>query len=270
MAGDPVDHCLSLLELLAESGTGLALDEIAARLAVPRAAAHHMLGTLALRGYARQDPATEAYTASLRLALLGFRFLDTHRLPDAAQGVLDQLARETGEQCRLAVVDDAALIWVARAQGRSTERTSLRYDPPMDQPASPYASAAGLAWLATLPEAEALRIAKAAGFPPPSLRPGRALDLLRLRLAETRRRGFMEMEHEGDEQGTVAFACAIRPNRTLPAVGAISLAGPAHRFTPDRRRELATPLATAARTLTALWPLRQRQRRGGDGQILAG
>src|SRR5579875_2337425 len=100
-----VDRCLALIETLAQEAEGLSLGDIAARLDMPKSATHRMLATLAAHGYVTQDPATQAYLLSLRLAVLAFRYLDARRLPDVAQTVLDRLARDTAEYCRLAVVE---------------------------------------------------------------------------------------------------------------------------------------------------------------------
>ena len=255
-----IDRCLSLLEELAGAPDGVPLGDLAERLAAPKSAVHRMLATLGARGYVVQDQATQAYMLSLRLAVLGFRYLDAHRLPDAAQTVLDRLATETREYCRLALVEGEGLVWIARAQGAIQ---GLRYDPDMSHDVVLHATATGKAWLATLPEGEALRIVCARGFDTPpgfGKRVVRDVDALRVQLAETRRRGHAVAIEEG-EPGTAALAVVFRAwdAADAPVVGTVSVAGPLMRFDPKGRARMVDPLLKAARDLSALWPLRQRQ-----------
>jgi IclR family transcriptional regulator, acetate operon repressor len=265
MSTTAVDRCLSIVEALVDESAGVSLVDLAARLEMPNSAIHRTLATLAARGYVRQDPATQAYALTLRLSTLGFRLLGARHLPDAGQLALQRLAEETGEYCRLAVVDGGGLTWIARAQG-STQ--GLRYEPPMGREVVLHATATGKAWLATLPEDEALRLVVARGFPVPRhVDPNmfgkgvvRSIDELRAHLRETRRRGYALAIEEG-EAGTVAMAAAFRASEhpQAPVAGTVSVAGPLIRMGPARREKMAPLLAAAAGDLAALWPLRQHQ-----------
>jgi DNA-binding IclR family transcriptional regulator len=191
MSTTAVERCLNVMEALVDESAGVSLVDLAARLDMPNSAIHRTLAILASRGYVRQDPATQAYALTLRLSTLGFRLLGARHLPDAGQQVLQRLAEETGEYCRLAVVEGNALAWIARAQG-STQ--GLRYEPPMGGEVVLHTTATGKAWLATLPEDEALRLVVARGFPlPRGTGPGtfgkavvRTIDELRAHLKDTR------------------------------------------------------------------------------------
>jgi hypothetical protein len=161
MSATAVERCLSVVEALVDESAGVSLVDLAARLDMPNSAIHRTLAILASRGYVRQDPATQAYALTLRLSTLGFRLLGARHLPDAGQQVLQRLAEQTGEYCRLAVVEGDGLTWISRAQG-STQ--GLRYEPPMGGEVVLHTTATGKAWLATLPEDEALRLVVAAGM----------------------------------------------------------------------------------------------------------
>jgi IclR family acetate operon transcriptional repressor len=255
-----VDRCLGLIELLADEPEGLVLGAIAERVGLPKSATHRILATLVARGWAIQDPVSQGYGLSLRFATLAFRNLDARRLPDVAQPILDDLARATGEYCRLAVVEGERLTWVARAQGATA---GLRYEPDMGQEVVLHATATGKAWLATLPVEEALRIVCARGFEttlPLGPRRLRSVEELRRHLAETRRRGYAVAVEEG-EPGIVAVALAFRANEDpdAPVAGTLSVAGPLVRLGPERRIEIAAALRYAAGRMSALWPLRSRQ-----------
>lgn len=249
------------METLASRPDGASLGSLAELVEVPKSAAHRLLQTLAARGYVTQDPQTQDYQLSLRFAALGFRFLDLRRLPDLAQGALDRLARDSGEYCRIAVIEGDGLVWIARAQGATQ---GLRYEPAMGRDVVLHATATGKAWLATMPEEEALAIVYRRGFStPPGFGP-RVLsnvDELRRHLLKTRQRGYALAVEEG-EAGIVAIATTFRAFDApdAPVAGTLSIAGPLVRLDKARTATLAPRLHAAAHELTELWPLRRRQR----------
>ena len=152
-------------------------------------------------------------------------------------------------------------MWVARAQGATV---GLRYDPDMGQELVLHATANGKAWLATLPENDALRIVCTRGFDtvrPLGPRAIKDVDELRRHLIETRSRGYATAIEEA-EAGTAVVAVPFFGNATdtAPAAGTISVAGPLARIRPERFEELSRELHDAAKEVTALWPLRNRQR----------
>lgn len=255
-----VERAFKLLEALAGEADGADLTVLAERLDLPVSATHRLLASLAERGFVAQDPQSGAYGLTLKLSQLAFRNLDLRGLPDAGQIVLDALARATREYCRLAVVEDEDLTWIARAQGATA---GLRYEPPMGMGIVLHATATGKAWLASLPEQEALRIVCARGFDSEGRTGPNALgdvDALRRHLADTRSRGYALAVEEG-EIGTVAIATTFRagPDSGAPVAGTLSVAGPLPRMHEARRSEIAAALATAARDMAAIWPLRRRQ-----------
>lgn len=253
-----VERALKLVEALAGEPDGVDLSLLAERLELPFSATHRLLATLAERGFVAQDPHSGAYGLTLKLSQLAFRDLDSRGLPDAGQIVLDGLAAATREYCRLAVVEGSELVWIARSQGATA---GLRYEPPMGAGPVLHATATGKAWLASLPEAEALRIVFAHGFDgrvgPNALKD---VDALRTHLDETRRRGFAEAVEEG-EIGIVAMATTFRagPDPAAPVAGTLSVAGPLPRLQAERRPAVAEALRRAAVEMAEMWPLRRRQ-----------
>lgn len=264
-----VERALKMLETLSGEPEGVDLGVLAERLDLPASATHRLLSTLAERGFVAQDAGSGAYALTLKLALLAFRNLDLRHLPDAGQIVLDGLARATGEYCRLAVVEDENLVWIARAQGATA---GLRYEPPMGAEIVLHATATGKAWLASMPEDEALRIVCARGFQGrtgPNAVDG--VDPLRRHLDETRRRGFALAVEEG-EIGAVALATTFRaaPDENAPVAGTLSVAGPTARMQPERHAAIAEALHKAAAEMAGIWPLRRRQNPGQQTPTLNG
>lgn len=266
-----VDRSLALLEALAQHPEGASLGALAGALGLGKSALHRLLQTLAARGYVHQDAISQEYALSLKLALLGFRYLDQHRLPDVAQARLDRLASVTGEYCRIALVDGDALTWVAWAQGATV---GLRYEPPMGREVVLHATATGKAWLATLSDDAALALVYRhgglrvpAGFGP---RVVKSVSTLRQELAATRRRGYAIAVDEG-EPGTTALATPFHAFAAegAPVAGTVSIAGPTGRLGAQRLRKLAPLLLEASREITEVWPVRTRQHAAGPGRAVA-
>ena len=256
-------RALGILELLVDQPQGLGLSELGSQLGMPKSIAHRLLALLTECGFVRQDAVTERYGLTLKLALLGARYLAGTGLGDVSQPILERLAAATGELARLTVVEGEGLAWVGKAQGA---RHGLRYDPDAGTHVVLHATATGKAWLATLPEAEALRIVQATGFATPAhFGPNviRDRERFRLELARTRAQGFGLAIEEG-EPGTAAVAVVVRASAeaTARVVGTLSVAGPVGRFTPERRAHFVEALRAAAQELSALWPVRGEHRPG--------
>lgn len=259
MAHVPAERCLAILELLAEGARALPLGEIADRLSLPKSGAHRLLATLVGLGWVEQHPDTGFYGLTMRLAVLGQQFYVATGIPDICQPLLDELAKECREFARLAVVDGYSLVWVAHAQGASS---GLVYQPSLTSNTVPlYATASGKAWLATLSTDDAVQnVIKSGGFKrADDYGPNviRSMEGLLRELKTTARRGFGLAVNEA-EFGVTAVAAAIRPDRSAPAFGTVSVAGPSARMTEERVLDLAPMVLRSAHELSELWPLRTR------------
>jgi IclR family transcriptional regulator, acetate operon repressor len=264
MKQSATERTIDILELLVGHPAGLQLAQISERLGIPRSIGHRLLGLLVERGFVHQDSASRQYALTLKISLLGARHLAAIGLGDVSQPILDRLAAATGELVRLAVVEGDGMVWVAKAQGA---RHGLRYDPDAGMHVVLHTTATGRAWLATLPEAEALRIVEATGFATPAhFGPNALRDASSLvdELQRTRARGYGLAVEEG-ELGTAALAVVVRAaaGPGAPVVGTLSAAGPVSRFTPERRRLIVDQLGAAAAELSALWPMRSPLAGGG-------
>jgi len=248
-----ITRCFDIVELLADARE-LPLGEISETLDLPKSGAHRLLTQLAQDGWVEQNAATGFYRLTLRLAILGQRFLLATRIPDICQPVLDRVARESRELVRMAVVDGDGLTWLSYAQGA---QAGLMYHPNAIAAVPLHATANGKAWLATLSNEEAVKKVLRAGFG----RPGdfgpkavRTVEGLIHELAETRSRGWGLAVEEG-EPGVAAVAVAIRLQGDA-VVGTVSIAGPLLRMGEDRLPEMVELIQGAAADLATLWPLR--------------
>jgi len=256
-----LSHCLDLFEAMSDASRDHRLTDLAARLKNPKSSVQRLLDHLADEGWVDQDHATGRYRLTLRLALLGQRYMQTAGIAGATQGILDRVARDAGELVRLTVVDQAQLVWIGAAQGAPA---GLLYQPSMGGRIVSFATANGKAWLATLSDEEACAIAigdglgrrPANGGPPANVGPKAiaTIDALRAELTTVRARGYAIADEEA-EPGVAAIAVAIRDPESGIALGTTSVAGPIVRLPPERRPALAASLAGAAHELARIWPL---------------
>ena len=244
------DRALSILELLVRCPRGLPMSEVADQLEIPKTATHRLLNELRAIGYLRLTDGG-SYALTVKLAALGLSYMANNGISDAIQPLLEELAQETGELVRLAIIEDTRLIWVAKAQGA---QTGLRYDPDTGAEAYLPASANGLAWMAAVSEERALELIasqgmqRAATMGPGAPRPLRkVLELLRL----TRRQGYGEV-HDSYEPGPSAFAIVLRHHLDETPIGTVSVAGPSVRITPQRIKQLAPIVEEYAKRLAEL------------------
>lgn len=254
MAGSQLARALGALELLAESTQGLALQVLADRLGMPKSGAHRLLAELSQLRYVVQDGETLRYLLTTRLMSLGFKQLGASGIIEMAQPLLNTLATVSGELVRMAVVDQGRLPFIAKAQGAAT---GLRYDPDMGGEAALYCSATGFAWLATLPENEAVEHVVRQGFTLPDQRGERVPKTIGAVLAhveETRLRGYAWVS-ESWAPGMTSMAAVVRDAQTGLVFGIISIAGPTVRMGESVVHQLAPALLKAAEELATFSPL---------------
>lgn len=238
-----LEKSLAILEYLAAHPDGAPLARIATDLNQLRSGCHRTLHELIRFGYVRQLPQRGEYALSTKLASLGLSFLSRSGVVDIAQPVIDRLAEATEELVRLAIVDGERLTLVAKAQGA---KSGLKYDPDMGIDLRLSCSAAGHAWLMTLPEDTAIAYVTRQGMGDPILygpnAPTTIKSLLTM-LKEGRRRGYSIIQDVYAPGMSSMAAPVCRPGEQT--TGVIIVAGPSSRLTQKRMSEFG-PLLTAA------------------------
>jgi len=250
-----VARAMRVLEAFAGHPEGLALSALGARLGYGKASLSKILGTLEQEGFVRQDPPGGRFQLTWRLLALAFGHAERVGVAALCLPVLQALADETDELAQLAVVEGDEVRFVAKAEGRGQQ---IRMLPLVGTAAPLHATAAGKAWLASLPDDVAVARACRDGLRrfTPSTITTRARLLRELR--EVRRCGHALVDEElvaGGRAVAVAITCGGR------VVGAVALSGPTFRLSADGLRGLAPRVGRAAGELAASWPL---QVRAGD------
>ena len=238
-----------MLERLASAPQGLTVTEIALAMRVNKAIAFRVLAGLNGKGYVHQDPLSLRYRLTLQIAALAFTLIDGLGLEEICQPFLDQLAAETKELVQLAVVDGNDMIFVARAEGDQ----GVKVTPLIGRRVALHASAGGKVWLASLPEQEAIRLARAQGLTRLTARTLTTTDQLREEWARVRRQGYSTVIREyWDDVSSVG--APVRVGRNQQVVAAVSVAGPTMRFGDDRLSSLAPRVIEIADAIGRVWP----------------
>jgi IclR family transcriptional regulator, acetate operon repressor len=258
-----VERCFLIVELLADEARSMRLGAIAERLDLGKSVVHRMLTVLCDIGWVEQDPDSGVYGLTLRLAVLGQRFLSGTHLPDVCQPILEELAGATRELARMAVVQSDSLTWIAQAQGA---KKGLIYQPEAAAKVRLSITANGKAWLSTLSNSDAVRLAVKDGFGQPGggANAIKTIEGLIAELEATRLRGWA-ISNEEAEAGVVAIAAPILLENK-ETVGTVSVAGPTSRLIVSRHEAIAADVIAASRRLGELWPLRRAQEQLESGK----
>jgi DNA-binding IclR family transcriptional regulator len=244
-----LEKSLAILEYLAAYPDGAPLVQIATDLNQLRSGCHRTLHELIRFGYVRQLPQRGDYALSTKLASLGLSFLSRSGVVDIAQPVINRLADATEELVRLAIVDGERLTLVAKAQGA---KSGLKYDPDMGIDLRLSCSAAGHAWLMTLPEDTAIGYVTRQGMGDPGHYGPNAptsIKALLVMLEAHRRRGYSVIQDVYAPGMSSMAAPVCRAGE--PTTGVIVIAGPSSRLTLQRMEAFGPLLIAAVEELAA-------------------
>jgi DNA-binding IclR family transcriptional regulator len=252
MAGEAtisaVSRALQAIELLAASPRGLTVSVLSQRLGIELSIASRILSTLAGDGYVRRD-AFGQHVLTYRLVATASRFVEELGFVDLCIPLLQELADRTGELVQLALREGDDLWYVAKAEGKQRIRmlSAIGREVPF------HASAIGKAWLGTLGEDEALRLASARGlkaFTPHTIT---SLTQLQKELRRVRAQGYGVVVEEYIEGGS-GVGAVIQAERA-GVVGAVSIGAPTFRVTRDNLAEFGAEVVQLARRLASIWPM---------------
>jgi IclR family transcriptional regulator, acetate operon repressor len=251
--GLSIVRALTVLELIADADEGISLSATARSLAVNKQIAARILSALVESGYVYRDVSTDKYYLSYKLSNLGLRKLMQTRILDPASSVIRDLASETGELVRLAVVESERITWVLAAVGK--QRT-LHIDPNYSLEIPLHSTATGKAWLSTMPFEQALALMLREGIKSITKHTVTSMEDIRREIDLARARGW-SLSYEETELGVGAVASPILVKELSgdqKCVGTISVAAPTTRMQRGDFEALAPHLVTATRRLAEMWP----------------
>lgn len=111
-----VERTLAILELLAGTGRGLALAELARQMSLPKSSAHCLLLTLERGGYVYRKERTGRYVLGLKLFGLANMALSGLKMREQATPFLRALVQRTHLTAHMAILEQGEIILVERIE----------------------------------------------------------------------------------------------------------------------------------------------------------
>ncbi|RNL59228.1 IclR family transcriptional regulator [Arthrobacter oryzae] len=246
-----VDRALQILEILARDGDAGA-SEIAEEMGVHKSTVSRLVGSLVGGELVRQNSERGKYQLGFGVLRLASSIPGRLSVVREASDILERLAAEYKETVNLAVLRSNYAVNVDQAMGPSSLAT---YDwvgslTPL------HATSSGKVLLAALPVDERDQLLKKVGLPARTPRTVTNRAELEKQLLEVSRQGYAVV-HEELEIGLTAVAVPIY-NHLGNVIAAMSISGPAFRFTPEDDPGLIKGLCEAGLTISARMGFRRR------------
>jgi DNA-binding IclR family transcriptional regulator len=238
-----LERAFSILEAIAGSDQPLSLAELSRFTGLHTSTAFHLIKTLILLGYVRQED-TKRYRIGPRLFMQAAGASNEIGLVNLATPHLKRLADETGETAHLAVRADNGIAVIAKVEARSTVRTSERLG--IVRPA--HCTAIGKVLLADLPEDELENYLRTETFK--AFTPKTIIDRASIR-EEIRRVAASGIAYD-DAEFSEELRCVAAPvrNYTRQTVASLGISGPVWRVTLHEMRRFGTRVAAVAAELS--------------------
>jgi IclR family transcriptional regulator, KDG regulon repressor len=235
-----VVHALDVLEQFHGSNNELGVSELSRRLKLHKNNVFRLLVTLASRNYVEQNRQTENYRLGLKNLQLGQTVINQLGLHRQARPVLEELMKKCNETCYVAVLKGVHIINIDAVEADQPVRIVPRVG--IMLPA--HCTAAGKVLLAAVSDDDQLKRLTRADFAQHGPQTLTRRPALVKQLVKVEKEGFA-IEDEELDAGVRGVAVPVR-DYTGCVIGAISITGPAMRFSDARMLDELVPLARSA------------------------
>jgi IclR family transcriptional regulator, KDG regulon repressor len=224
-----IDKALNLLEFLSKNRNEIGIAEISEKMNMGLSTVHRILNTLKYRGYILQNQKTAKYRLGMKLFELGCEVRGTKNLIKTIRPYLRKLSKITNETANLAILEDKEVIYLDTIESSETLRTEIIQG--SRTPA--HCTALGKTLLAFLDDYDFEQLYGSNGniisITPQSIS---SLEDLKKELKKVKEQGYALDR----EESMIGINCIGVPifNKDREAIAAISITGPASRFTLDK------------------------------------
>lgn len=231
---------LSVLAVVAASPEPLGVTDAAARAGLDYSTAYRLIATLEQLGYLERDGVTKRYRVGAAVLRLGYAYVKTRRLHQAAVPVMRELSATTGETVNLSVRDGLEMVLIDACETRHvlSARTTIGGRYPL------HCTASGKVALAGSGKRDLEEVLSRLTLTPLTKRTITSRRALAAEIAAVRRRGYA-LNDEEHVVGLVAAAAPIR-DHTGGTIGALDVAVPTARITAQRPLSSFVPLVVEA------------------------
>lgn len=224
-----VDRALDVLEVLAAAGGELPLNAIAERAGLNVSTCHHLLTTMANRGYVDRNHQGRTYFLGTKILDLSSSRVRQFNILDVAMPELRRLNEVTRESVHLAGMQGSRMTTLAKLDSMHAVRVGTDT---VGKGNAAHATATGKAILAWLPEPEIARVIAENGLERFTSKTLTNIADLMENLRLVRRNGYA-IDDEEFEPGVVCVGAAIR-DHTGAVIGSISCSMPSIRADKER------------------------------------
>lgn len=241
-----VERAMEIVEALSGEPAGLGLMELSQRLGLNASTCHHLLQTLAHRGWVEQRPGSRRYRLGVRILQLKHTLAEGLDLAEEGAPYLEQLNALTGEAVHMAVLQGTFLYTVAKLESRHPVRVDSGA---VGKSKAAHCTATGKAILAYLPEARLVALVQEQGLPAYTPKTITTFEALVEELGRTRKRGYA-LDDEEFQPGVFCVGAPIRDDGG-EVVASVSCSIPLMRVSPARVESLAEAVLGCAASISA-------------------
>lgn len=241
-----VERAVEIVETLSSERAGLGLVELSQRIGLNASTCHHLLQTLAHRGWVEQRPGTRRYRLGIRILQLKHALADGLDLAEDGAPSLRELNAATGEAVHLAVLRGADLVTVAKLESRHPVKVDNGL---VGKSNAAHCTATGKAIMAHLPEARVVALVREKGLPAYTQKTITTYEALVDELLRTRERGYA-VDDEEFQPGVYCIGAPIRDDRG-EVVASVSCSIPTMRVNPGRIESVAAAVQDCAVAVSA-------------------
>jgi len=242
-----INKALDVLEFLSANDGEIGIVEISKQLNMGLSTVHRILATLKSRNYIIQNPKTAKYRLGIKLFELGCEVQSTKNLIKMVRPYLRELSRITNETANLAILEDKEVIYLDTIESSETLRTEIRQG--TRTPA--HCTALGKCLLAFLTDSDFEQLYRRdeqiTSLTPQSIS---SWSELKRELNKVKEQGYaLDLE-----EYKIGIHCVGVPifNGKREAIAAISITGPASRFTGEKMEEAKNQLLIVVKEISTI------------------
>jgi len=240
-----IDKALDLLEFLSANEQETGITEISKNLHLGLSTVHRILFTLKSRGYVIQNRNTKKYKLGIKLFELGCAVQSTKHLVEITKPYLKQLSQSTNETANLAILEGKEVIYLDTIESPEILRTEI-----MAGTRTPaHCTALGKVLLAFITDGEFESLYKS-DEPLSSLtsKSISSLEGLKKNLKKAKEQGYAIDR----EEYKIGINCIGAPifSRSGEVISAISITGPASRFTLNEMEKVKSKLIAISKDIS--------------------
>lgn len=239
-----IDKALDLLEFLSVNEQETSITEISKNLHLGLSTVHRILFTLKSRGYVIQNRNTKKYRIGIKLFTLSCAVQSTKCLIEITKSYLRQLSQSTNETANLAILEGREVVYIAKNESSEVLSTNIKIGTRL--PA--HCTALGKVLLAFISDGEFENLYKR-GEPLSSLtsKSISSSEELKKNLRKAKKQGYA-FDREEYKIGINCIGVPIFARNE--AIAAISITGPASRFTIDEMEKIKGKLMTISKEIS--------------------